>query len=909
MPDNLYVLHKKLERIASQFPDKTAIQTKENNGYITYTYKEIYDKSCVVASFLISCGIEKGDRIVIVLENRPEWVIIYFAVLLAGCIAVPVDSQSGSQELDFILKETESKIAFTSTMYLELFKNTSLRHIALLDYKAGLQNHQKENLVDFAEILSGKAGISNFPEVSVGDVASILYTSGTTGRPKGVMLTHANLYSNFKSINKLKMCSQEDNVLSILPLHHSFSLMVTLIIPLFTPFKITYYPDLRMPQLKECINETGVTILVIVPQILDMLYKYILNEVNKIPFPGRILFKELVRLLSIIRKFSRINVNKLVLSKIHKKFGKKLRFFAVGGAKMNEVAAEFLWSMGFTILEGYGLTETAPVVTFNPLKKQKIGSVGTVITDVELRILNPDKNGVGDVLIKGPNIMKGYYERVKETKEVLKDSWFYSGDLGYLDKEGYLYLYGRRKSLIVLSSGKNISCEEVEYYYSKSPFIKELCILEAGKTGEEKLVAVVVPDFEHFRKLGEVNIYWKIKWDLENLTKQYPTYKRIMGFIVTKHPLPRTSLGELKRFEVKEKYMNELIGKGGESFKKEEISEEDKQVLSIEAGKQIIRILNEQTKIDRTIQLEDHLELDLGIDSLGRIELMVEIEKAFNIDMPDSVMAKIFTVRELIGIVKKLGAKKVLPKEKKPLPQSLLWRDILQKSPAENITETIDISPGLLSRIFTLIFGAVFYLIFKLVWRIKIVGKKELPLRENFILCPNHSSFLDGFVIAASVPLKLKINMFFLGFRDYFKVPIIRNIIKLIRIIPIDSATQLIEAMQASAYVLNNGKVMCIFPEGARTIDGEIKEFKKGIGILAKELNIRLVPVYIKGTYESWPRTVRFPRPFKVSVVFGKPYDIKGLTIKGIELGAADDYEAVAIGIKAEVVRLRNRIK
>jgi long-chain acyl-CoA synthetase len=909
MPDNLDVLHKKLEIIASQFPDKTAIQTKNNKEYTAYTYKEVYHKSCVIARFLINCGIKKGDRIVIVLDNRPEWASIYFAILLAGCIAVPVDFQVGIEELDFIIKETESKTVFTSTKYLALFSSSLLNQIVVLDYEPGFQNKLQTKLIDFLEILSGTEEVLNFPEVSIHDIASILYTSGTTGRPKGVMLTHANLYSNFLSIDKLKICSHKDNILSILPLHHSFSLMVTLIIPLFTPCKITYYPDLRLEQLRECMNETGVTILVIVPQILDLLYKHILNEVNKIPFPGRIIFKELMELLSIIRKFSGLNVNKLVLANVHKKFGKKLRFFGVGGAKMNEDSAEFISRMGFTILEGYGLTETSPIVTFNPLRKQKIGSVGTVIPGVELRILNPDEKGVGEALIKGPNIMKGYYKNEEATREVLKEEWFYSGDLGYLDKEGYLYLYGRRKSLIVLSSGKNISYEEVESYYSKSLFIKELCVLAVGKMGEEKLMAVIVPDVEHFLKMREVNIYWKIKWDLENLTRQYSAYKRIMGFIVTKYPLPRTSLGELKRFEVQEKYMDELIGKAGRLLEKKEISKEDKQILSTETSKQIIEILNKQIKTGKTIQLEDHLELDLGIDSLGRVELMVEMEKAFNVDIADSMMAKVFTVKELVGMVRKLSTKEIISEKKKPLPKSLLWHDILQKKPAENITETIDISPGLVSRIFTLIFGTLFHILLKLVWRIKIVGKKELPLRENFILCPNHSSFMDGFVIAASVPVNLKRKMFFLGFRDYFKVPIIRNIIKLIRIIPIDSATHLIDAMQACAYVLNNGKSMCIFPEGARTIDGEIKEFKKGIGILAKELNVRLVPVYIKGTYGAWSRTVRFPKSFSISVIFGKPQDTNELIIKGIELGAVDDYDAVAIGIKEEVVKLSNRVK
>jgi long-chain acyl-CoA synthetase len=566
-----------------------------------------------------------------------------------------------------------------------------------------------------------------------------------------------------------------------------------------------------------------------------------------------------------------------------------LKFIACGGAKMHEYSAKIVSMMGFTVIEGYGLTETSPVVTFNPLKRQKIGSVGVVIPDVELRIANPDKNGGGEVIIKGPNVMRGYYKQEEETRKVLKQEWFYSGDLGYLDKQGYLYLSGRKKELIVLSSGKNISPEEVESYYAKSLFIKELCVLVIGER-EEKLMAVIVPDFDYFRKVGEVSIYWKIKWDLENLSKQYPAYKRIMGFIVTKDPLPRTRLGELKRGVVKEEYMNELVGKGRRMVEKPQLTE-DLRILLSEEGNKIVQILNRQTSIGRPIQPEDHLELDLGIDSLGRVEIMVEIEKIFNIDISDSLMAHIFTVKELVRIVVKLiSDKEIKPQEAIPLYPSL---------------KKIGLFPGMLAQILTVFLCGVLYGLFRIIWRLKIIGKVDLPVNERFILCPNHSSFMDGFLIAASVPAYFEKNMFLLGFRDYFEVPIIRNIIKLIRIIPIDSATRLIDAMQACAYVLNNGKAMCIFPEGARTIDGQIKEFKKGIGILVKELNVQLVPVYIRGTYEAWPRTAPFPRPYPISVIFGKPHDKEDLRKTGVKLGARNEYEAIAMGIREEVLKLK----
>ncbi|MCK4463851.1 MAG: AMP-binding protein [Candidatus Omnitrophica bacterium] len=911
MDEKLYTLPGKLREVVDQFADKIVMQMKKENGYLEYTYKEFYEASQAAAYFLLNAGIKKGDRVAIVLENRPEWGIIYFGIMLAGGIAVPLDLQSGGKEIKFFLSDSESKVAFTSSKLLSLFTGLtdsvpSLQKIIALDLEKS-----SEEIISFSETISAASDlkpITSIPEVSPQDIASILYTSGTTGRPKGVMLTHKNFYSNFQSIDKLKLFSDKDNVLSILPLHHSFPFMVTLIIPLFSQSKITYISSLKSEELLECMRETGVTILTGVPQLFYMFYKHILNEIKKIPLLIRMPLLGFIEILSLMRKFTGINVTKLALSKIHRVFGKKLRFFACGGAKLNEEVARFLVKIGFTILEGYGLTETSPVATFNPLKKQKIGSTGKVIPDVELRIAQPDEYGVGEVAIKGPNVMKGYYKQEEETRKVLKDNWFYSGDLGYLDRQGYLRLTGRKKELIVLSSGKNISPEEVESHYAKSPFIKGLCILAVGEREEEKLMAVIVPDLDYYRKAGEVNIYGMIKWDLENLSKQYPPYKRIRGFVVTSEDLPRTRLGKLKRFEIKDRYLDELMGAGLRKTDAEiSPTDEDLKILSSGIGKKIIKTLSEETDLERQIRLDDHLEIDLGLDSLGRVELMVALEKILKIDIPDSVMVKIFTVRELILEIEKLILKKEPGTGETSVIQTRLslWSDILKTNPAKDILEKIDLLPGWIARLFTLLVSGMLYIIFKLIWQVKVFGIKNLPPNEAFIFCPNHCSYLDGFLIAASTPRWLKKHMFFLGFRVYFEVPIIRNIVKLIRIIPIDPGAQLMDAMQACAYILRNGKTACIFPEGARSIDGEIKEFKKGVGILAKELSIRLIPVYIKGSYESWPRTKRFPRPNPVTIVFGKPHNAEELKKEGLKLGAKDDYEAITLGIREEVMRLK----
>jgi long-chain acyl-CoA synthetase len=893
MVEKIYTLPEKFSELVKQFPDKTVMQMKTSEGYSKFTYKDIYRISQSVAFSLYKSGLKKGDRIAIVLENRPEWSAIYFAIMFAGCIAVPLDPQSTKEDIKYFLSNSKSKVVFTSQQFLSLFPKLSLLKIITLDNK----------------IFAAESPTTIAIEVSPKGIASILYTSGTTGKPKGVMLTHENFYANFQSINKLKIFTEKGhhNILSILPLHHSFPFMVTLIVPLFTGNLITYVESLRVEEILASMRETKVTILVGVPQIFYMFCRHISDEINKFPFLFKIPLSASIELLWLLRKLSKINLSKVLLAKIHQAFGAKLKFFVSGGARLDPEVAEFLTKIGFTILEGYGLTETAPVVTFNRYGKQKIGSVGQPIPEVKVKIINPNKHGIGEVAISGRNVMLGYYKLKEETQQVLKNDWFYSGDLGYLDKQNYLYLTGRKKELIILSGGKNITPEEIESYYSQSPFVKELCVLAIGEGTKERLAAVIVPDVDYCRKVGQVNIRGSIKWDIENLSKKFPAYKRIMDFIVVKEDLPRTRLGKLKRFAIKDKYLRELTGIKAKEIEEEVIlSDEDLRILSSEIGKQVIKTLTNRAKITREIKLDDNLEMDLAFDSLERIELAATLEKLFKVKIPSSVMLQTFSVRELI-----LNIEKLQKKHKKKLVAELetfSWSDILRTNPSNEVIAKIAIHPKWYNMIATAFISGISRLLLKLLWCLKTIDAEKLPLDKPFIYCANHNSYMDGFLIAAAAPNWLRSKLFFLGIRGIFELPVIRSAVKAIRVIPIDPGAHLIDAMQAAAYVFRHGKMVCIFPEGARSIDGEVKEFKKGIGILAKELNVDLVPIYIAGSYEAWPRGQRIPRPHPITVIFGRPYNIAELKRAGSKLGAKDTYEAITLAIREKVIDLKSRL-
>ena len=315
-----------------------------------------------------------------------------------------------------------------------------------------------------------------------------------------------------------------NNFLSILPLYHTYAFMVTLLVPLLKGATITYAKSFKPEDLTSIIRQTDVTILVGVPQLFSLIYKSILEKIKKIPF----------FLMPIFIPFLK--------QQLRKRFGNSLRFFVSGGARLDPAVAKGLSKLGLKVIEGYGLTETSPVVSLNPPERLRFGSVGRPIPGVEVRIQNPDRYGVGEIFIRGPNVMRGYFQQPDLTAQVIcPEGWFQSGDLGYLDKTGYLFITGRKKDVIVLGSGKNIYPEELEEYYSQSPYIKEICVFEKSEEqfGQKVnlLFAVVVPEFEYFRNQRQMNIRDKIRWELENLSSSLATYKRIMGFIISKEVL------------------------------------------------------------------------------------------------------------------------------------------------------------------------------------------------------------------------------------------------------------------------------------------------------------------------------------------------------------------------------------
>ncbi len=884
-----------------RFKDRIAIQYQQENAWKHLTYQDLKIGVEGLAHFFVSQGVQPSDRVVLMFGNQPYWPMAFFSVVSVGAVVVPVNPQASEQEVDQILKDAKPALA--------LVQGQS----ALLSEKKARQYCLINRVIDvdasaFSLLLERSQGAQPCLRPQGQDTtACLLYTSGTTGEAKAVMLSHHNFISNCQSLYQTKIIQDNDRVVAVLPLHHAYPLTITMLLPLLYGACVVYPKSLKNDDIANAMQQANPTVFVVVPQILHNLHQKIYEQLNHLFFPIRLILSGLIHLCDMIRRSTGLNLARHVFYFLHQKFGRSMRLFASGGARLSAQVQRDLFKLGFTISEGYGLSETSPVLTFNPVKRPKPGSVGVAIPHVELKIDQPDEKGIGEVVARGPNIMQGYYHREDLTNAVIKDGWFFTGDLGSLDRDGYLFISGRSKELIVLSSGLNIDPKEIEQAYMKSVPITEICVFDmpTPQSGQTDVVlwAVVRPDLDFFKKHGEVNLKHVIKERFDNVSKQLPAHQRLMGFFITLDELPKTALGKLKRFEVKKVYGPQAL-QDREALPRQresKLSDLDKEMAGSVVGQQIVRYLTKKCSMDRDILVADSLELDLGIDSLGRIELLSALEALFGQQINDEVVGRSFTVRDLIVETETFLTQShcsIDTNKQNVEIDDHYWTTLFKTPPSQKNIDQIDLKPGLFARLTGLLFLFPFFVFFKMLYRLQVEGAENLAQSKRHIFYANHVSYFDGLAAGVSFPNFPRLDMFFIGFRPYFNVVIIRDLIKIGRIIPVDFSAHLTEALRSCYYILSHDKNLFIFPEGVRSLDGEIGDFKKGFGILAKESKAKLVPVFLQGFYEAWPRTARFPKRHPLKVIFGKAQDVDELVRRGERAGIADPYEAICFSAK-----------
>ncbi len=868
------------------YPDNVIFHYFQN-GWKTVSYRDFSNAVISTASFLLNSGLKKGDRAAIISGNGKEWCTAYFAIIMAGGIAVPIDSQLGPDETRNLLEDSGSKTVFHSQKTLENIR----AYADSLPAPVLLINFDSPEYTSVA----GTPPLDNFPENDPEEIASIIYTSGTTGNPKGVMLTHKNFCSDALAVIEAGIVTHNDNILAVLPLHHTYAFMCCFLVPAFLGASITYPRSMKGPDLMSAMRDRGVNILIGVPQLLNIIRNGIQDRIKGLPGPVSYLLTKVHGISGFLRERFDINIGRIVFRSVHSAMGKGFRFFTSGGARLDPMIFKDLEAFGFTVLEGYGLTETSPVVTFNPVSKQKPGSAGKPFSSVEIRIHNPSATGEGEIAIKGPMVMKGYYKNASATAEVIKDGWFMSGDLGMIDKDGYLFITGRIKEVIVLSSGKNIYPEDVEKMYLASPLISEICVLGLEDKGiSEFLHAVIVPDFEYAKKAGISNIQEEIKWELNELSGGMPSHMRIKGYSIRSEPLPRTPLGKLRRFMIKD-----LV-----TEKPDRERESDSALFRDATARRVVETLKHFLKDVEHINADDNIELDLGLDSLSKIELVVLIEKTFSLKLPEDFMSDIQTVGDL---VEKIKAVTTVDTGSGQVEKSG-WKEILLMEPSEKDLRIISPQKPLTDLIPAFFIFVMLKCLFKLFFRLEARGIENIPLSKNFLLAPNHTSYLDGFAVILSLPFEYFRNIYSLGLSSYFTGVFRSRLARIAHVIPIDASSYLNKALQMSAYILRNGRSLTVFPEGGRSFDGRLMEFKKGVGILAIEMGVTVVPVFIDGAFEVLPRGAKWPRFRKIRVIFGKPMSASDIDFRQKKENI-DNYQYFADKLRERVRLLKTKGK
>ncbi|MGE5323677.1 MAG: AMP-binding protein [Actinomycetota bacterium] len=790
---------------AEQFPARLAAELQRTSGGVEQlTYSELRHRAESVARWLRDSGMSPGARCAILAGNGPLWVAAYLGVMAAGGVSVPLDTAFNAHQVNKLLWDSGATIIFTDSKHLPLVEKAvqeTLVRIVMID---GSGEGRYSNLLSMFQTAADGTASFTPAERSTDDLAVLMYTSGTTADPKGVMLTHGNLLAEAESVFSFIHISERDSILAVLPLFHALAQMANLLLPFAAGARIVYIEEMNTTELLRALSERNVTLFCCVPQFFYLIHERVMQEVARRGFFARLAFRAMMSSSGAARRigFGRLP-GKLFFARIHKLLGPNMRYLITGGSAFDPKIGRDFQRLGFNVLQAYGLTETSGAATATPPKPNVLGSVGRPLPGVQVKIIDPQPEEgvpfpVGEVAIAGGIVMRGYYNRADATAAIIKDGWLLSGDLGYLDPRGNLFITGRRKEMIVLSSGKNIYPEEIEAEYLKSPFIKEICVMgltsRPGEPFSERLHAVIVPDFDVLRQRGIVNAREVIRFDVENLSAELPGAKRILSFDLWPDLLPRTTTRKLKRFEIQRRVQQQSEHSMAEAagITNEEPSAEEALWISEPDVQRAIAIIRSASKTKKPVQPSANLELDLGFDSMERVELVVALEQAFGVEVEDKVISHVFTVRELVDTMlhaRELGgtapetptgteasgaspdaassAEATHPKSARPRESAAGWDTVLAAPPDDPaVSQALHTSVAFTFLWF--IVARMLVLFVRVVFGLKVSGREKLPRKGPFILSPNHQSFLDAPVVAGLMPWRLFKDMFYVGTSEIF---------------------------------------------------------------------------------------------------------------------------------------------
>ena len=788
---------------------KTAIVFKG----VKYSYTQLLQYSEKYCQTFLSKG-ETPEKVMIFADNSPEYFFATYGALKCNACVVPVDVQSTAKEISNIMEECRPEIIFVSDFYKE-----TITKIA-----GEIQNYT------FTVLSSSDIDTSNTDEMPIVEIpmrqdeqlVAIIYTSGTTGSPKGVMLSYKNFWYNIDAVcNQIPIFNSNSNVMVLLPLHHSFPFAGSMLAPIYVGGTCWITDGMKPESILQTLSDGKITLIIGVPKLYEMLSKGIMMKINE-----NTVAKMLFKLASLLqwRAFS-----KTIFKAVHQKFGGHIVHLISGGAALPVDIAKIYRTLGFYILDGYGMTECAPMITFTRPGEWLFQYVGRVLPGCEIKI---DENN--EILVRGNNVMQGYYKKPEETAEIIKNGWLHTGDTGILENN-FLKISGRIKEILVTSNGKNINPVEIEHeLMKKSAFMKEIAVF----LHHDQLHLLIYPEMSAFRLDSEDDLQELLKEEIAEYNKNAMNYKRIQQFHIVSEELPKNRMGKTQRFKLEEFIQ-----------KKEQKPDENLDNFS-DTYKILKQFIDKELHVNA--HSDDHFEIDLAMDSLSKLSLLTFVENAFSVTLQPQQLDDLYGLEKLSQYIEK--------QETVYSGTHTSWKEMIH---AEK--DTLKLPHSGFIHWFSVNFVKI---VFHLYFYLRGKGKENIP-DQQVIFVGNHRSGMDGVFVTARLPWKRVKNTFFFAKDKHFKSLFARFMAPRNNIIIMNINTNLRESIVQMSEVLRQGKNLIIFPEGTRSKDKIMKEFKDMFAILSQEFNVPVVPIAISGSERAAFRFKRFPRPFtKIFVEF-----------------------------------------
>ncbi|MEZ4369906.1 MAG: AMP-binding protein [Polyangiaceae bacterium] len=848
-----------------------ALQRTEEQGLSRLSFREWRDHAFACAARLEAQGVQKGDRVLLAGANHPAWSISFFGILLAGATVVPLDANVEAQIAANLQRASGARIFISDLEVKERCAGELGDSVVWLRYEDVAAEGELPKWAHALESAMAR-DVAVEPEQQVAadarrvtpdDVACLIYTSGTTGSPKGVMLTHQNLTALVASLAPLFPLGKRDRVLSVLPLHHTFELTCGMLLPLSRGCRIVYLDELNAERLEVGLNEGRITAMVGVPALWEMLERRMLSKVAERGALASRVFDVAVEVNRSLGKSLGLDTGRLLFGPVHQGLGGHLRYLVSGGAALPESTHKLFSGLGLHLAEGYGLTEASPVLTVAPGgPKAKAGHVGKPIPGVEIRIHEPNAEGVGEVFAKGPNVMLGYADDEAATTQVIdSDGWLHTGDLGKLDRQGRLTIVGRAKDTIVTSSGENVYPDDVEARLGKIEHIEEYAILGVDDPrGGERIACVAVPeeDPEHDRAARHA----RARQSLERALNGLPAVMRPGVTTLLDVALPRTATRKVKRRELRR-----LLDRVAPlSERPPRLATQGVDASGFDAAARMVRVAVATITRRKENELRTDMSLrgDLGFDSLMLLELLVALEGQSGRSVDAERLTNCHTIGDAEALMRELRSGRTTTaldtRIEKEADEPLEIPEPMRKAAMEWLGRG---QMGFYDKVLTT----------------KVYGRAFLPHNRNTLVAANHASHLDMGLVKYALGGYGQ-DMVSLAAQDYFfeggkwRKAYFENLTNLV---PMSRSGSLRQSLRQAGELLERGNVVLVFPEGTRSVDGAIHEFKPAVGHLSLQYNTDILPVYLGGTFSALPKGALALRSRKVHVRIGPPLEVADL--------------------------------